>query len=168
MSSSQIILGLDPGTAKVGYGVVVADSASVKHIAHGCITTPKEELMPDRLNQIAKKLREVLREFQPDIVAVEELFFAQNVTTAISVAQARGVLLQTVANLSIPVEHYTPLQVKQALTGYGKADKVQIQRMIKMILNLDEIPSPDDAADALAIAITCANSSKLASLKRDL
>lgn len=168
MSSSKIILGLDPGTATVGYGVVVADAACVRHIAHGCITTPKEQLMPIRLNQIAKKLRDILREFRPDIVAVEELFFAKNITTALSVAQARGVLLQTVANLKIPVEHYTPLQVKQALTGYGKADKVQIQRMLQLLLDLTEVPRPDDAADALAVAVTCANSSKLASLKRDL
>lgn len=165
---AQVILGLDPGTAIVGYGVVVADAANIKHIAHGCFLTAKDLPMPTRLNQIAKQLRAVLRQYQPDLVAIEDLYFARNVTTAITVAQARGVLLQTVANLNIPVEHYTPLQVKQALTGYGKADKVQMQKMTTMMLGLPEVPHPDDAADALAIAITCAASSKLASLKRAL
>ncbi len=165
---TQIILGLDPGTAIVGYGIVATDGQKISHIAHGCITTPKEHPMPTRLNQIAKELRDVLRKFQPDIVAVEDLFFAKNVTTTISVAQGRGVLLQTVANLKIPVEHYTPMQVKQALTGYGRADKAQIQKMIQLLLGLSTVPHPDDAADALAIAVTCANSSKLASLKRGI
>lgn len=165
---SKIILGLDPGTATVGYGVVVTEADQVKHIAHGCIITAKTEAMPTRLNQIAKELRVLLRKFQPDLVAVEQLFFAKNITTAMTVAQARGVLLQTVANLNIPVEHYTPLQVKQALTGYGRADKPQMQKMIKMILGLADIPQPDDAADALAVAVTCANSIHLASLKKEL
>ncbi len=165
---TQIILGLDPGTAIVGYGIIATDGQKISHIAHGCITTSKEHPMPTRLNQIAKELRNVLRQFQPDIVAVEDLFFAKNVTTAISVAQGRGVLLQTVANLKIPVEHYTPMQVKQALTGYGRADKAQIQKMLQLLLGLSTVPHPDDAADALAIAVTCANSSKLASLKRGI
>lgn len=161
---ATIILGLDPGTATVGYGVVVSDGAVIKHITHGCIATSKDLPMPTRLNQIAKQLRELLRQYQPDIVAVEQLYFAKNVTTAMTVAQARGVLVQTVANLGIPVENYTPLQVKQAITGYGRADKVQMQKMVKMILGLKDIPHPDDAADAVAIAITCANSTRLASL----
>ncbi|MFA5010174.1 MAG: crossover junction endodeoxyribonuclease RuvC [Patescibacteria group bacterium] len=165
---SQIILGLDPGTATIGYGVIVADKADVKHIAHGCIITSKTETMPTRLNQIAKELRILLRKFQPDLVAIEQLYFAKNVTTAMTVAQARGVLIQTVANLNIPVEHYTPLQVKQALTGYGKADKTQMQKMVKALLGLADIPKPDDAADALAVAVTCAASSKLASLSKEL
>ena len=165
---ATIILGLDPGTATVGYGVVVSDRSIVKHIAHGCFLTAKDLPMATRLNQIAKQLREVLRQYTPDIVAIEDLYFAKNVTTAITVAQARGVLMQTVANLNLPVEHYTPLQVKQALTGYGKADKPQMQKMVKLQLGLAEIPSPDDAADALAIAITCANSVTLASLKKQL
>ena len=162
---ATIILGLDPGTATVGYGVVVSDGSLVKHIAHGCIVTSKDLPMPTRLNQIAKQLRELLRQYKPDIVGVEQLYFAKNVTTAMTVAQARGVLVQTVANLGIPVENYTPLQVKQAITGYGRADKVQMQKMIKMILGLKEVPHPDDAADAVAVAITCANSTRLASLK---
>jgi len=164
---AQIILGLDPGTATIGYGVIVADAHNLKHIAHGCIITPKEHPMPTRLNQIAKELRGLLRQYQPDLVAVEQIYFAKNVTTAITVAQARGVLLQTVANFNIPIEHYTPLQVKQALTGYGRADKVQMQKMITLLLGLADTPEPDDAADALAVAVTCASSSKLASLKKD-
>lgn len=162
---AQIILGLDPGTAIVGYGVIVSEASQLKHIAHGCITTDKSLPMPTRLNQIAKQLRLLLKQYQPDLVAVEELFFAKNVTTAMSVAQARGVLLQTVANAGLPLEHYTPLQVKQALTGYGKADKPQMQKMITLLLELKEVPRPDDAADALAVAVTCANSIRLASLK---
>lgn len=165
---AQIILGLDPGTATVGYGVVVTDAHEVRHIAHGCFLTDKALPMATRLNSIAKQLRAVLRQYQPDQVAIEDLFFCKNVTTAITVAQARGVLLQVVANVNLPVEHYTPLQVKQAVTGYGKADKAQVQKMIKLILGLSEIPRPDDAADALAIAVTCANSLKLASLKQRL
>jgi crossover junction endodeoxyribonuclease RuvC len=162
---TQIILGLDPGTAIVGYGVIVSDKSQLSHIAHGCITTDKSLPMPTRLNQIAKQLRVILKQYQPDLVAVEDLYFARNVTTAITVAQARGVLLQTVANLGLSVEHYTPLQIKQALTGYGKADKQQMQKMITMLLGLAEVPRPDDAADALAVAVTCANSIRLASLK---
>lgn len=165
---AQIILGLDPGTATIGYGVIVVDAGQIKYIAHGCITTPKEQPLPVRLNCIAKDLRTILRKYRPDLVAVEELFFAKNVTTAINVAQARGVLLQTVANFKIPVEHYTPLQVKQALTGYGKADKTQMQKMAQLLLGLAVPPHPDDAADALGVAITCANSTRLASLKRAL
>jgi len=163
---TRIILGLDPGTATVGYGIIAADANSLKHIAHGCITTSKEQPLPTRLDHLAKELRRVLREYRPDLVAVEEIFFAKNVTTAINVAQARGVLLQTVAHFKIPVEHYTPLQVKQALTGYGRADKQQMQKMAKIILELAALPQPDDAADALGVAITCANSSHLASLRR--
>jgi len=162
---TQIILGLDPGTAIVGYGVIVSSGPDLKHIAHGCIITAKDLPMPTRLNQIAKELRQIIRQYQPDLVAVEQLYFARNVTTAMSVAQARGVLLQTVANLGLSAESYTPLQVKQALTGYGQADKSQIQKMVKLLLGLVDLPKSDDAADALAVAITCANATKLASLK---
>ncbi len=158
---SQIILGLDPGTATTGYGVIAADDVVTRHVAHGCITTASNTEMHQRLNKIAKELKDVIRRYKPDIVAVEDLYFYKNVSTAITVAQARGVLLQTVASAKLPVQHYTPLQVKQALTGHGRADKKQVQKMIKMILRLSEVPRPDDAADALAIAVTCAHSSKL-------
>jgi len=154
----MIILGLDPGTATTGYGVVVYDGVKTHHIAHGCITTPKIDLPAKRLNDIAKQLTAILRQYQPDLVAVEELFFMRNVTTAMSVSQARGVLLQLAAASKLPVHSYTPLQVKQAIVGYGRADKSQVQKMVKMILGLSEIPKPDDAADALAVAITCAHS----------
>lgn len=158
---SQIILGLDPGTATTGYGVVVADDIVTRHVAHGCITTMSTTEMHQRLNKIAKELKDVIRQYKPDIVAIEDLYFYKNVSSAITVAQARGVLLQTAAMAKLPVRHYTPLQVKQALTGHGRADKKQIQKMTKMILGMSGLPRPDDAADALAVAITCAHSSKL-------
>ena len=158
MKEAMIILGLDPGTATTGYGVVVHDGVSAHYIAHGCIVTAKTELPARRLHEIAKQLGVILRQYQPDLVAVEELFFMRNVTTAMSVSQARGVLLQTAAAAKLPVYSYTPLQVKQAIAGYGRADKSQVQKMVKMILGLPSIPKPDDAADALAIAITCAHS----------
>ncbi len=156
-----IILGLDPGTATTGYGVVTHDGVSARHIAHGCFLTPKTDSPAARLHDIAKSLKAVLRQYQPDLVAVEELFFARNVTTAMKVSQARGVLLQTAAAAGIPVRSYTPLQVKQSLTSYGRADKAQVQKMVKMILGLPHIPTPDDAADALAVAITAAHSHTL-------
>lgn len=158
---SQIILGLDPGTAATGYGIVVADDVVTRYVAHGCITTSADVEMHQRLNSIAKELKDVIRRYKPDVVAIEDIYFYKNVSTAMTVAQARGVLLQTVASAKLPVRHYTPLQVKQALTGHGRADKKQIQKMIKMVLGMDEMPRPDDAADALAVAITCAHSSKL-------
>jgi len=160
---TQIILGLDPGTAATGYGVVVTNDVTTRHIAHGCITTSSKTEMAQRLNTIAKELRSIIREYKPNIVAVEDIYFCKNVSTAIVVAQARGVLLQIVATAKLPVRHYTPLQVKQALTGHGRADKKQIQKMVKMVLGMKNVPKPDDAADALAVAITCAHSSKLES-----
>ena len=156
-----IILGIDPGTATTGYGVISVSGNSVAHIDHGCITTPSTEEMPQRLLSIATQLRRIIAESQPDMVAVEELFFYKNVTTAITVAQARGVLLQVAAEAGLPIYSYTPLQVKQSLTSFGRADKQQIQKMIMLTLGLGEIPQPDDAADGLAIAITCAHSYRL-------
>ena len=155
---SKIVLGLDPGTATTGYGVVRIDTQSAKYIAHGCILTPAALPPAQRLNLIAQELTGLIAAHRPDLVAVEELFFYNNITTAMAVAQARGVLLQTAAAHNIDVRSFTPLQVKQAITGYGKADKKQIQKMITMILSLKSIPKPDDAADALAIAVTCAHS----------
>ncbi len=165
MSQSLTILGLDPGTATTGYGVIRLVGNQLQHIAHGCIiTSPKLEL-PARLHQIAQELRVILGEHQLDAVGIEDLYFYNNVTTAIAVAQARGVMLQVCAEAGLPIRHYTPLQVKQAVTGHGQADKKQIQKMLQMILGLSSAPSPDDAADALAIAITCAHSHNLETIK---
>ena len=151
------ILGIDPGTATTGFGVIEKQGSKLRFIDAGVITTPPEMSMPNRLSEIYAGLGEVIGHHKPDCMAVELLYFASNVTTAITVGQARGVVLLAGAEAALPVGEYTPLQVKQAVTGYGKADKKQIQEMVKMILGLDGIPKPDDAADGLAIAITHAN-----------
>jgi len=150
---NKIILGLDPGTALSGFGVVRNAKGQVEYIDCGCIVTSKGISPAERLLTIQKSLEILIKKYQPDVLAVEKLFFTKNITTAISVAEARGVILVTAAKHKLEIAEYTPLQVKQTLTGYGKADKQQIQRMVKTILKLQSIPKPDDAADALAIAI---------------
>jgi len=160
-----VILGLDPGTATTGWGVISTDGDKNTYIAHGCIETPAKIDLSLRLDSIAKQLTQLIKQYTPNLVAVEEIYFYNNVSTVISVAQARGVLLQIAAAHHLPVHGYTPLQVKQALTGYGRADKRQIQKMITMVLGLKTVPTPDDAADALAIAVTCAHSYKLEGIK---
>ena len=149
----MVILGLDPGTATTGYGVIRVLGNRFQMLEYGIISTPAKTPMEKRLEMIYDNLQELLQKWQPDQAAVEELFFNQNITTAITVGQARGVLLLCCAQNNGPLAEYTPLQVKQALVGYGRADKKQIQQMVKMFLNLADIPKPDDAADALAIAI---------------
>ena len=149
----MVILGLDPGTATTGYGVIRVLGNRFQMLEYGIISTPAKTPMEKRLEMIYDNLQELLQKWQPDQAAVEELFFNQNITTAITVGQARGVLLLCCAQNNVPLAEYTPLQVKQALVGYGRADKKQIQQMVKMFLNLADIPKPDDAADALAIAI---------------
>ena len=149
----MVILGLDPGTATTGYGVIRVLGNRFQMLEYGIISTPAKTPMEKRLEMIYDNLQELLQKWQPDQAAVEELFFNQNITTAITVGQARGVLLLCCAQNNVPLADYTPLQVKQALVGYGRADKKQIQQMVKMFLNLADIPKPDDAADALAIAI---------------
>jgi len=156
------ILGIDPGTATTGFGVVDADGQKLMFVGGGVITTPSTQAMPERLLTISHELSQIIKEFKPELVSVELLYFATNVTTAISVGQARGVVLLAAAEAGLEVVEFTPLQVKQAVTGYGKADKKQVQEMVKTLLKLKEIPRPDDAADALAIAIAAANSSKQA------
>lgn len=148
------ILGIDPGTATTGFGVIEVDGGKLKFIDAGVIITKPDIPMQDRLVTIYNELKELLHEFKPDAVAIELLYFATNVTTAMTVGQARGVALLAAAQARLPVGEYTPLQVKQAVTGYGKAQKRQIQEMVKTLLHLSAIPKPDDAADALAIAIT--------------
>lgn len=151
------ILGIDPGTATTGFGVIEHHNGKLKFVDAGVIVTPPEHSMPARLSEIYAGLKEIIAHHQPDCMAVELLYFATNVTTAITVGQARGVVLLAASEAGLEVGEYTPLQVKQAVTGYGKADKKQIQEMVRVILGLDGIPKPDDAADGLAIAITHAH-----------
>ena len=153
---SRTILGLDPGTATTGFGVISEDGGQIKLVGCGYIATQAGEEPAERLLVVARSLEKVIRRYRPDVVAVEKLFFAKNRTTAIAVAQARGVILTVAAKHHLLLREYTPLQVKQSLTGYGRADKQQMQRMVKALLKLDRIPRPDDAADALAIAICAA------------
>lgn len=157
----MIILGLDPGTARTGFGVLEIQKSKLKIIAYGCIETSPKLSTADRLEKIHRQLTKLIKKYQPQQAAVEDIFFFKNLKTVIKVSQARGVLLCAVAQMKIPVAEYTPLQVKQAVSGYGRADKQQVQKMVQVILNLKEIPKPDDAADALAVAICCAHSQKL-------
>ena len=158
------ILGIDPGTAIVGWGVVETGSNHPKPIAYGHIETPAGDELPDRLARIAHELDSIIETHAPDESAVEELFFAKNTKTAMSVAQARGAIVLTLRRDRLPVFGYTPNQVKQALTSYGHADKRQMQVMVKSILKLDSTPKPDDVADALAVAVCHAFSRKTNSL----
>ena len=151
------ILGIDPRTAITGYGVIERQAGQYRLIDYGCITTPAHTPISQRLITIYQGMQCLLTEYQPDEVAMEELFFNRNVTTAITVGQARGVLMLAAAQQGLPIGEYTPLQVKQAISGYGRADKKQVQYMVCQILSLKEIPRPDDAADALAVAICHGN-----------
>lgn len=153
------ILGIDPGTAIIGYGVI--DSGrKLELIDYGCIKTSADLSTADRLVVLNKELKKILKKYKPDAVAVEDIFFFKNLKTAIKVSQARGVILLTIAHLKIPIYEFTPLQIKQAVACYGRAEKIQVQKMVKALLNLKEIPKPDDAADALAVAICCGHSLK--------
>lgn len=153
----MIVMGIDPGLALMGYGVVESDGYRFKTLDYGVVETEAHTEEPERLLRLWHGLNELLNKYKPNAVSVEELFFNKNVKTAISIGQARGVILLAVKNCGIPLFEYTPLQAKQAVAGYGHADKKQIQFMVKTILGLAEIPKPDDAADALAIAITHIN-----------
>lgn len=147
-----ITLGIDPGTARLGYGII-AGNTTPRALDYGIIETTAEAEMAERLRDIYAGMLELLDRYQPSVVAVEQLFFARNVTTALSVGQARGVVLLAAAQHGVKVTEYTPMQVKQAVVGYGKADKHQMQTMVRTILGLRSMPKPDDAADALAIAL---------------
>lgn len=153
------ILGIDPGTAITGFGVIDCEGAKFKFVDAGVIRTPKEQPMPERLMTVHDEIAQLIAEFKPDAMSIELLFFARNVTTAMTVGQSRGVIMLAATQAGLPIYEYTPMQVKQAVTGYGKADKKQIQEMVKQLLNLSEVPKPDDAADGLAIAITHAGQS---------
>ena len=149
----MLILGLDPGFAMTGYGLVDSVANRLSMVKYGAITTPAGMPFTQRLLAIRNELTDLIREYKPDAAAIEELFFNSNTTTAIKVAQGRGVAVETLAEYGIPVFEYTPLQVKMTVVGYGRAEKKQVQQMVKALLKLDSIPKPDDAADALAIAI---------------
>ena len=150
----MLALGIDPGTATTGYGLVLeTEAGSLQVVDFGVIQTPPTLPMPERLLDLFLKLRQLIVLHRPECGAVEKLFFEKNVRTAISVGQARGVALLALAEAGLPIGEYTPLEVKQAVTGYGGADKNQVQQMVKALLALSDIPRPDDAADALAIAI---------------
>lgn len=156
----MIILGIDPGIAIVGYGVLSSEKGKFQAIDYGVITTSKDEKTPQRLALIEQGLNALIDKYKPDCIALEELFFQNNQKTAITVAEARGVLLLTAVKRCSKLYEYTPLQIKQAITGYGNADKKQVQFMVKALLNLKQIPKPDDAADALAVALTCGQVNK--------
>ena len=160
----MLVLGIDPGTAITGYGLVKGEGDDLTLVAYGAITTSSDWPLPERLQRIYEELTALIEDQQPTAVAVEELFFSKNVRTALSVVQARGVALLSAANAGLPIHEYTPLQVKQAIAGYGRATKDQVQRMVKMLLALDCVPQPDDAADAIAVAICHIHSAKLTAM----
>ena len=149
----MIILGIDPGLAITGFGVIKYEQNNFKAIQYGVIRTPSKTPLPDRLVKIQEGIHTLIQQYKPDCAAIEELFFNTNAKSAFLVGQARGVAVVTVAAAGLPIYEYTPLQVKQGVAGYGRADKNQIQQMVKTLLNLNQIPKPDDAADALAIAM---------------
>lgn len=154
------VIGIDPGTGILGFGVIDVRGGKTKMVTAGVVTTPAHTPIDERLEDIFDSLTEIIAETKPDVMSIEKLFFGQNVTTAMSVAQARGVAMLTGRKASLPIAEYTPMQIKQTLTGYGKADKKQMQEMVRMQLGLKDIPKPDDAADALAAAITHAMMSR--------
>ncbi|MBX3029212.1 MAG: crossover junction endodeoxyribonuclease RuvC [Chloroflexi bacterium] len=153
----MIVLGIDPGTARMGYGLVERDGSRLRSVDHGCIETVPDRALPERLLFLHQAVTELIAEHAPQVVGVERLFFNKNVQTAFAVGQARGVVLLAAAQAGLPVYEYGPHEVKMAVTGYGKAPKDQVQRMVQMILGLASLPRPDDAADALAVAVCLAN-----------
>jgi len=155
------ILGIDPGFGRTGFGVIEKKTGDWELVDYGCVeTSPKKDFV-NRLEELSLELKKIIKKYQPTCVAVEDLFFYKNAKTVIKVAQARGVILLTAMQHNLPVYEFTPLQVKQGVTGYGRAEKGQLERMVKMIFNLKKPITPDDAADALAVALTCGASLKL-------
>ena len=147
------ILGIDPGYATIGYGIIEYDNFRFKTVAYGAITTSPDKLFPDRLCDIYSDMQTLINNYKPDCLSIEKLYFNTNTTTAIDVAQARGVILLSARKSNIDIYEYTPLQVKQSITGYGRAEKHQVMEMVKTLLQLNSVPKPDDTADALALAI---------------
>jgi len=163
----MLVLGIDPGLATTGYGLVHKTQDGLQAVAYGVVTTPAKQPLPDRLQQLYRELSALIKDHRPDESAVEELFFSRNARTAMIVGQARGVVLLALADANLAVAEYTPLAIKQAISGFGGADKRQIQTMVKMLLNLEHIPRPDDAADALAVAVCHIHSIRLNQVIRD-
>jgi len=162
----MLAIGIDPGTAITGYGLVREGAdGSLNVVEFGVIQTSAEHAMPDRLVQLYQRLKEIIDLHGPQSGAVEKLFFARNVRTALSVGQARGIALLALAESDVSIAEYSPNEIKQAVAGYGGADKVQVQMMVKALLNLDQIPQPDDAADALAVAICHLHSARMRALE---
>lgn len=156
-------LGIDPGTAITGWGIVEMElgGQDLEVVAYGVVTTPAKTPFPDRLRTIYDELTQIISTYQPDTSAIESLFFSKNAKTALSVGHGRGVAMLALAKADLPIAEYKPLEIKQAIAGYGGADKGQVQRMVKLLLNLEKIPKPDDAADALAIAICHLHSARM-------
>ena len=152
------IIGIDPGIAIIGFSIVEEKNGNIELIDYGCIRTKAGLKTSTRLNQIAEDLHTIIKKWQPERASVEKLFFKKNVKTGIAVAQARGVIIQKLTEKGVEMEEYTPLEIKTAVCGYGKADKKMVQQMVKMTFNLNHTPQPDDAADAIAAAICLANS----------
>ncbi|MFA5188209.1 MAG: crossover junction endodeoxyribonuclease RuvC [Patescibacteria group bacterium] len=163
MPNEIIILGVDPGVATTGFAFIKETGKNNQILDFGIISTSPRQKFPERLKYIHQSLNKLIKKYRPDVIAVEQLFFCKNVKTALQVGQARGVILLTAILNKLPLYEFTPLQVKQSVCGYGKADKRQVQAMVKILLNLKQIPKPDDAADALAIALTYLQSKKLLS-----
>ena len=160
----MLVLGIDPGTAITGYGLVHEEEERLVLVDFGVIMTPSDQPLPLRLQTIYHGLASIIRQHRPQAAAVEELFFSRNVRTALSVGQARGVALLGLAEAGLPIYEYKPLEVKQAIAGYGAADKQQVQQMVRMLLDLDEVPHPDDAADAIAVAVCHIHSARMRTL----
>jgi crossover junction endodeoxyribonuclease RuvC len=156
----MIVLGIDPGTAALGYGIVERTGGVLRAVDYGCVTTSADSSLPDRLNTIHASVTELIETHHPDLLAVERLFFSKNAQTAFAVGQARGVVLLAAAQAGVEVREATPSEIKVAVTGYGAADKEQVGRMVAVILALEHVPTPDDTADALAAAICIANADR--------
>lgn len=156
----MIVLGIDPGTAALGYGIVERTGGGLRAVDYGCLMTSPDEALPDRLHRIHARVAELIDTHAPGLLAVERLFFSRNAQTAFAVGQARGVVLLAAAQAGVPVREATPNEVKMGVTGYGNAEKGQVARMVAVILGLAEVPTPDDAADALAVAICLANAER--------
>ncbi len=161
MSKDMIILGIDPGTAITGFSIIKHEKGRTELLEFGCIRTKSTQPHHERLNEIAGDINSIIEKYSPDVCAIEKLFFSKNVKTAMSVSEVRGVLIQHAANQGLEIHEYTPNVVKSTVTGDGKADKLQIQKMVKTILNLEKIPKPDDAADAIAIALCHIQNAKI-------
>lgn len=157
----MIALGIDPGTALCGFGIVRATGDDMELVTCGAISTPAKTPLADRLLTIHTELTKLIQQYRPEQASVEKLFFSRNTTTALAVGHARGVVLLAIAQAGLPLYEYTPNEIKQAISGYGGADKYQMQQMVKMLLRLDDVPKPDDAADAVAIAMCHLQSARL-------